>query len=338
MARNRKNPADNALPPRVYRGKSQYEFHPIGGGSVTLCPLDSPLHIVWDKYNDSNNYKEARFTVSSMIERFLCSADFTGLATETQKDYRKYSLKIISVFGEVSPNLVKPEHVRQYMDKRGLKSKTQANREKAFFSRVYRWAYERGLAKINPCKGVRQYKEVARDRYITDAEYAAVFSVAPILVRAAMEIASLCLARQSDVIALTRGQLLEDGIFIRQGKTGKKQIKAWTDRLKSAIDLAATLPLKNGLSSLYVLHQPNGSRYLRDGFNSRWAKAKQDAAEKFPELSFDFTFHDLKAKGVSDLDGSLQEKQRISGHMTISQTARYDRKTPIVPVVGGQRK
>lgn len=29
------------------------------------------------------------------------------------------------------------------------------------------------------------------------------------------------------------------------------------------------------------------------------------AKEKFPELQFDFTFYDLKAKGVSDLSGTL---------------------------------
>ncbi|MDC9818431.1 integrase [Pectobacterium polonicum] len=67
-------------------------------------------------------------------------------------------------------------------------------------------------------------------------------------------------------------------------------------------------------------------------------KAKKKAEELPPDLSFDFTLHDLKAKGISDLDGTLAEKQAISGHMTISQTARYDRKIPIVPVVGGQNK
>ncbi|WP_115115931.1 integrase [Serratia marcescens] len=55
------------------------------------------------------------------------------------------------------------------------------------------------------------------------------------------------------------------------------------------------------------------------------------------KLSFDFTFHALKANGISDLEGSLTEKQAISGHKSISQTARYDRKTKIVPVVGGQQ-
>ena len=75
----------------------------------------------------------------------------------------------------------------------------------------------------------------------------------------------------------------------------------------------------------------------RDGFNSRWMKAKQAAKVAYPDMDFDFTFHDLKAKGISDLSGSLYEKQAISGHKNFEQTARYDRKIAIVPVVGGQK-
>ncbi|GJL45347.1 hypothetical protein TUM17580_14060 [Citrobacter farmeri] len=54
--------------------------------------------------------------------------------------------------------------------------------------------------------------------------------------------------------------------------------------------------------------------YTRDGFNCRWQQARDEAQKKHPHLLFDFTFHDLKAKGVSDPEGSLQEKQQISGH------------------------
>ncbi|WP_145548273.1 site-specific integrase [Yersinia massiliensis] len=67
-------------------------------------------------------------------------------------------------------------------------------------------------------------------------------------------------------------------------------------------------------------------------------KAREAAKETHPELDFNFTFHDLKAKGVSDLEGSLSEKQAISGHKNMGQTARYDRKVKIVPVVGNQKK
>ncbi|BFI70441.1 hypothetical protein okayama9524_19530 [Yersinia pseudotuberculosis] len=238
----------------------------------------------------------------------------------------------------MSPDNIRPEHIRKYMDKRGITSRTQANREKTFLSRVYRWGYERGMVKGNPCRGVKQFTEKARDRYITDEEYDAVYQVAPDVVRVAMEIAYLCLARQADVLALRRDQLREPGIYIKQGKTAARQIKAWSERLRDAITLAESLPLKSGISSVYIIHQRTGLRYTRDGFNSKWRKAREVAKKTYPELDFNFTFHDLKAKGVSDLEGTLSEKQAISGHKNMGQTARYDRKIKIVPVVGNQKK
>lgn len=65
-------------------------------------------------------------------------------------------------------------------------------------------------------------------------------------------------------------------------------------------------------------------------------KAKKMAKEKYQDMDFQFTFHDLKAKWISDLSDSLNEKQEISGHKNVNQTARYNRKISIVPVVGGQ--
>lgn len=91
---------------------------------------------------------------------------------------------------------------------------------------------------VNPCKGVRQFREDARERYITDEEYAALYSVAPPVVQIAMELAYLYLARQGDVLALQKSQILPEGIFIRQGKTAAKQIKAWSDRLAAATEMA----------------------------------------------------------------------------------------------------
>ncbi|QKN82223.1 tyrosine-type recombinase/integrase [Scandinavium goeteborgense] len=336
MAGKRKNPTDNILPPRVYRGKSKFEFHPATGGSISLCALDSPISLVWARYESELLDTADRKSVAGLIADFFASADFSRLSSETQGDYKKYSRKLIPVFGKMHPDLIKPEHIRKYLDVRGTAAPVQANREKSFLSRVYTWGYERGMVKGNPTSGVRRFSEDARERYITDEEYAALYSVSPLLVQVAMEIAYLCCARQADVLGLQKSQLLDDGIFIRQGKTGKKQIKAWSDRLSTAIAMAGGLPTKPGMSSLYVLRQRNGSRYQRAAFNNHWNAAREVAAEKFTHISFDFTFHDLKAKGISDLEGTLQEKQTISGHKLISQTARYDRKTKVVPVVGGQ--
>ncbi|WP_191938254.1 hypothetical protein IFU37_012745 [Pantoea agglomerans] len=129
---------------------------------------------------------------------------------------------------------------------------------------------------------------------------------------------------------------LAEGILIKQSKTSVAQIKGWSDRLRSAIELSSQLPLNQGMSSIYIIHQPSGAGYTRDGFNSRWLKLKKEAKEKFPELDFDFTFHDLKAKGVSDLSVDIYKKREISGHKNVEQTARYDRKIAVVPVVGAE--
>ena len=110
------------------------------------------------------------------------------------------------------------------MDKRGVAAPVQANREKAFLSRVYGWAYERGMVKGNPCKGVRQFKEEERERYVTDEEYYALYEVSPTVVKVAMELAYLCLARQG-MYSLCKTQLLQEGIFIRRVKPQQSRSK-----------------------------------------------------------------------------------------------------------------
>ena len=224
MAGKRKNPADAILPPRVCRGKSKYEFHPASGGSVSLYPLDSPVSLVWAKCEAALKDIEEKTNLAGLFDEFFASADYHKLGAETRKDYKKYARKLVPVFGKMDPDSVKPQHLRQYMDKRGVVAPIQAKREKAFMSRVYGWAYERGMVKGNPCKGVRQFKEEERERYVTDQEYNALYEISPVVVKVAMEIAYLCLARQGDVLAVQKAHLLPEGNFIRQGKTAAKQI------------------------------------------------------------------------------------------------------------------
>lgn len=59
-------------------------------------------------------------------------------------------------------------------------------------------------------------------------------------------------------------------------------------------------------------------------------------------LEFINTAEDLTPEMIADtlagIEGSLSEKQAISGHRNMGQTARYDRKIKVVPVVGNQKK
>lgn len=332
MARKRSQ-KDAWIPSYVNRGKSAWEYRPKGGPCVRLCALDSPKSLVLRRYAEEFERlttKEGSFT--ALVERFLKSPQFKKLAVTTQKDYQKYWKKIEPVFGKTDAQRITPQHIRKYMDRKGQTSEVQANRHHSFMSKVFSWGYERGDVKSNPCKGVTKFTEEERTRYIEDWEYNLVFKHAGDRVRAAMEISYLCAARQGDVLKLSKAQLTKDGIFVRQGKTGKKQIKAWTDRLRKATTLVKPITRKDGsiIESIYVIPNQSGSAYTSSGFRTEWYKVIKKAREESGK-PLDFTFHDIKAKGISDFEGDQAQKQEFSGHKTPRQVDTYDRKVKVVP-------
>nr|DAZ40045.1 MAG TPA: Integrase [Caudoviricetes sp.] len=314
------------MPKGVFFRPSGYYWKP-GGTTEKLAPADSTKAEVWVAYEKVIEGRKNILTFSQLWKKFLNSTDYADLAPRTQKDYLAHEKYLLAVFGEAEAKSIKPEHVRRYMDARGKKSRVQANHEHSSMSRVYRWGYQRGFVPGNPCVGVDKYPKPQRDRYITDEEYLAIYDCATDPVKAAMEIAYLCAARVSDVLKMDWNQIMDKGIFIQQGKTGVKQIKAWTDRLHSAVNLCR----KSGEDGA-VIKTMYGERYSYKGFNEAWRKARNAAAEKIGR-PLDCTFHDLKAKGISDYEGSGRDKQKFSGHKTESQVLVYDRKVKISPTL-----
>lgn len=324
MGRKRKE-ADRWMPSKLYAGKSAYEYRPKAGVCIRVCALSASKALVLRRFAEEyERYNTTAGSFSELAGDYLISHKFKKLANRTQKDYEGYWEKLKPVFGHVKVDSIKPEHIRQYMDKKGASSETQANRHHAFMSAVFAWGFERGKAKSNPCRGVSKFSEAARDRYIEDWEYAAVYEEASPALKAAMEISYLCAARQGDVVKLTKAQLLEEGIFIQQGKTGLKQIKKWSDRLRAAVALAASIETK--IKTIYVIPTQTGTAYTSDGLRSIWHAAREAARRKTGK-PLDFTFHDIKARAISDFEG---DKQRFSGHKTPAQVQTYDRKTPVV--------
>lgn len=238
MGRKRK-PGTEWMPARVYAGKSAYEFRPKDGSAIRLAPLSASRTVVIRRWHEENTKLERKKDAfSGIVSEFFGSLDFRNLSPGSQKKYQQNAKQVLAVFGKSSCQSIKPQDIRKYMDYRGIKHPVAANREKAFMSRVFSWAYERGKVATNPCKGVRKHTEKARDRYITDAEYQAVYACADKLVQAVMEISFCCAARIEDVLSIKRSQLRDEGLFIKHGKTGKSQIKAWSPRLRAAIDQA----------------------------------------------------------------------------------------------------
>ncbi|EOK0212601.1 tyrosine-type recombinase/integrase [Escherichia coli] len=328
MSRTRKSAEDNKLPPRVYKNKYSYYFKPTPRECITLGKInDLSIAQVWVKYEEILNDAIDVMTFSKLWNKFLNSTYYLELGQRTQKDYLQHQKKLLAAFGKMKADNIKPAHVRLYMDKRGLKSKTQANHEKASMSRVFRWGYERGYVKGNPCQGVSKFSLKPRDYYFMDEEYIAIYQEASPVLQCAMEIAYLCATRIGDIRKLTWDQVMSKGLFIQQGKTGKKQIKQYSERLTFALEQAKSLGGQH-----FVVCNKYGGQYSYTGFNDIWRKARAAASEKlgYPITG---TFHDLKAKGISDYDGSSKEKQLFSGHKTEAQVLTYDRKPAVSPTL-----
>ena len=335
MPRTRKDPALAWLPQRVYVHAKNYVYQPKSGGKIILCSLtENQITVLnrWKEVSDKNVGKRKDF--ETIVNNFFKSPSFNELSSRTQRDYFSYKVTISGVFGKMLPNNIAPHNVRQFMDalataraKNGKRANPTANRHKACLQKICSWALQTGLMKTNPCVGVTKLREESRTRYITDMEYEKIFDSSKTLCKAAMELAYLCMARIEDVTTLELSALREEGIFIRQGKTKKEQIKSWSPRLKSAVTLAKSLPLKDGVTRKFLLSKPDGSRYSKRSIQAQYKMATDTAGIE------GCTFHDLKAKGISDYEGTLEEKRHTAGHSSIKQTASYDRKIQIVKPV-----
>ena len=101
--------------------------------------------------------------------------------------------------------------------------------------------------------------------------------------------------------------------------------------IRDAVELAKSTcpPLSPNAS---ILYNSNNAAFIPKTFNNHWLIAVRAANETLGYL-LTCTFHDLKAKGISDYEGSSKDKQLFSGHKTENQVLVYDRKIKISPTL-----
>ncbi|MES2626049.1 MAG: integrase, partial [Pseudomonadota bacterium] len=315
MGRGRK-PADKWMPPRVYRGKCKYELHPAKGGAIALCSLESTPADVWAAYQAS--LQKSILTVGNLADQYFKSTQYKRRRPKTQEGYADSWKTIKKVFEDVDATKVKQKHIRQYMDKRGLTGEVSANRDLSLIYNIFAHGFERSLVRQNPCVGVRKFPESPRDYYIEDNEYELFLSRSTPIIQVFMELSYVEAARGQDVRAIMLSDIKDKGVYIQQEKTGKKQLKLWTPRLQDAVDAALeirkrillSMSKRGAVASMYVLINKWGQPYTADGLKTIWAQNKARIKKEY-DMSIQWTFHDIKAKGISDYEGN---KQEFSGH------------------------
>jgi integrase len=321
MSRPRKT--NTHLPKYVTVIHGSYWYRPPEGENVNIGP-EGEEHLVW-KFMLERAAPQAPpkpgSTLKEYFERYRRDVLPTK-APRTQKDYARHLAKLEAVFGHMRPDELKKRDIGQFLDR--VKGKIQANRQVAVLSAVYakmvgKWY----VCENNPCMGVERNESHRRTRYVTDAEFEAVKALASPRVRLAMDLALITGQRQGDLITLPYANVSAEGIKFHQGKTGKKLIVTMSPVLEELIARSRNMVPKVDIGG-YVLRTRKGTPYTSEGFRACWQRTINRALRS-KAIGERFTFHDLRAKSVSDSE-SLEKAFERAGHTNMAMTRGvYDR-------------
>lgn len=310
------------LPPRMYQKHGAFYYVDRQNKWIRLSADKAEALAKWAEIEgetpvDGSAERQRPGTVGALIERFLVEIA-PRKAKLTYRDYCIQAENLMKVFGKMPAAAVRPMHVAQYLDIRGEKAPIRANREVSLLSGIFSYAMRWGAVDSNPCRGVRKHAEKGRDRYITDAEFDGVKAIAGDFITAVMEFAYITALRKGDILTLRLDQISDEGISIRQGKTGAKQLYEWTPGLRKAVEAAKAL--QRPVRGLYLFCNRYGQPYTDSGFKAMWNRVQVKWAQQGGAR---FTFHDIRAKALTDAKQKGLDAQALAGHASPAMTDHY---------------
>lgn len=307
-----------------------YYFLDIGGKPRREIPLGSDYVEAVRKWAELTGESKARSTLTlrHVAERYQRDVLLTK-ARATQESNLRELANLLRFFDDPPIPLedIEPQHVQAYMDWRGKTAKVRANREKALLSHIWNYARGKGFTSAaNPCAGIKGFAESGRDVYVEDDVYKAVHDAAEQPLRDAMDFAYLTGQRPADVLKLTRADIKEGALWLRQNKTGAKLRITIEGELADLVERIG----KRKVMGLNLINMPDGTPMSRYALRGALDRARLAAAAKHPGLAKQikqFQFRDLRAKAATDKEEShgIAAAQDQLGHSTPTMTKHYVR-------------
>jgi integrase len=320
MGRKRQQEGQHQLPRRMHLKHGQY-YYVTSSTPRKWIPLgkdENKARTQWARLENGevSTICNAALTMKAVMARY--ERDVLPTKAKNTSDIQRVQLQsLAAVFGDMIPDNILPTHIGEYLDRRGKKAPVAANREISLLSHVFTKAMRWGFAKSNPCTRVEKNPQKVRERYITDAEYAAVLKVAPFAVQIAMELAYYTGQRLSDVLKMRWSDIQDGCLLVEQQKTKTRLSIEIHGELQTVMDRARTT---GKVRSLYLVSNTHAQPYTKDGFTTMFARARAKAGIN------DFHFHDIRGKSATDMSNMqthLQEIQSLLGHKTQRQTENY---------------
>lgn len=249
----------------------------------------------------------------------------------TLKGYAQAAKNTCEVFGSLTLFEIGSGDVHKYVV---MKGNVAANRDKAWMSSVYSYARRLGeFAADDPTKG-HQFRndENARERYVTDGEYARILEVASPKMSAAIRLIYLLGCRVSDALAIEVKNIDDETLTYWNSKSKEWVRVALSDDLREAVNDAMRLWRRFGRVWLFESRAESGKQkskpvtaYSYSGFRSNWLRVLKKAG-----LEEHVILHDFRAKAASDQDTDERAAELLT-HKDSKVTKRhYRRKKKVI--------
>jgi hypothetical protein len=315
MARPRKH--DLSLPTGMTCERGTFFFR---GADRKRVNLGQDIVAAVDTYKELRGPSGRVRTLHDVIERYRLDVLPKKKSAATRENEGRSLTRLSLVFGHFLPDNITAPQCCAYMDKRvtkaGKPAPVSARHEIMLLGHVLVYSIRWGAGVANVVRTLGKFEKATRDRYVTDEEFAACKALANPRMQIAMELARNIGQRRGDLLKLKHEDCTDDGIVIRQGKTGAGVLIRWTPTLRKLIRAAKAL--SPDIPRDFVLRTGDGEPYTGTGFSAIW----QRLMRRFVEAGgVRFTFHDLRAKAASD-KGSVEEAQALLGHASAETTKR----------------
>jgi integrase-like protein len=259
-------------------------------------------------------------TLHDVIERYRLDVLPLKRAATTRENEAASLNRLDKVFGHFLPDNITAPMCYEYMDRRmrkdGTAAPVAARHEITLLGHVLGKSIRWGAGIANVVRTLDRMPKTKRTRYVTDDEFMACRELANPRMQIAMDLARNIGQRRGDLLKLKHEDCTDEGIVIRQGKTGAGVLILWTPTLRRIIRAAKCL--SPDIPREFVLRTGDGGPYTGSGFSAIW----QRLIGKFVAAGgVRFTFHDLRAKAGSDAE-TLEMAQALLGHASPETTKR----------------
>lgn len=257
--------------------------------------------------------KSDPFTMGDLIEKYMRSPEFTGLAASTKAGYKTHLDAIKALSGDLPNDEWTEADVYAMRDDLWQTAPRQAELRVAILSRLFNWGAKRGYRKDNPAADIEKIKRKTKSyEPWTEEEIAAFYKAAPKHVADVVTMALYTGQRQGDCLKMTWGDISGGAIQVRQEKTDQTLWIPIHPDLQAMLDTLEKRPGK-------ILLNSRGMAWSNDGFRSSFADAKTGIAKQF---------HGLRATAATNLaDAGIADKEimAITGHRTTAMVTHYTR-------------